>query len=356
MRTLKLLLLSLLLLPAGLWAQNACIPDQALTSRQGFSNLSAVVPQATITVSPGPIYNSPTSTTPISGNVVTADSYGNYNICAAPSSGPQTVTVSGANMNTLTYYWTPGQILNAAGTWTAQQTFTAPVSFTNSVSFTGQTTFNTNVVFTTIVASELEAAVGSLLTLAGPGGALPNIELSGNAFPNGLIIASTTGIAINGQFNVYNNLLTTGNGVESIQASSGPVAIGSGTSIAATSLCALSACPAGTYLVHVYVEVTNACTTTGGYVIWLGYTDDAGTKSGSATTTFVPLNGLGVTQSTGSLALASTSNYGQGTFVLRTTGAVTGGLGTINYGTTATACGSGGPAAGTMRLDVGRLE
>jgi hypothetical protein len=86
--------------------------------------------------------------------------------------------------------------------------------------------------------------------------------------------------------------------------------------------------------------------------VWLGYTDDAGAKTGSSTTTFFALNGLGVTQATGSLALASTSNYGQASFILHSTGAATGGLGAINYGTTATACGTGGPMVGKMFLTV----
>jgi hypothetical protein len=86
----------------------------------------------------------------------------------------------------------------------------------------------------------------------------------------------------------------------------GAVTIGSGSSIAATSLCSTANCPAGNYQVNVYVEITTACTTTGSYIVWLGYTDDATAKTGSSTTTFIPINGLGVTQSTGSLALAST--------------------------------------------------
>lgn len=134
------------------------------------------------------------------------------------------------------------------------------------------------------------------------------------------------------------------------------VALGSGTSISATSLCATTVCTAGTYEVNVYVDVTTACATTGGYIVWLGWTDDQGAKTGSSTTTFIPIQGTGATTSTGSLALASTSNYGQGSFTLRTTGAATSSLGSINYGTTASACGSGGPAVGKIYLTVTRLS
>jgi hypothetical protein len=136
----------------------------------------------------------------------------------------------------------------------------------------------------------------------------------------------------------------------------GSVTIGSGSSIGATSLCSTANCPLGTYDVGVYVDITTACTTTGTYIVWLGWTDDKGAKTGSSTTTFIPVNGLGVTQSTGALALASTNNYAQGHHIIHTTGAATGGLGAINYGTTATTCGTGGPMVGTMYLTVERLQ
>ena len=132
------------------------------------------------------------------------------------------------------------------------------------------------------------------------------------------------------------------------------VTIGSGSSISATSLCSTTTCPAGDYDVSAFIEITTACTTTGSYIVWLGWTDDATAKTGSSTTTFIPINGLGVTQSTGALALASTSNYGQGHHVIHSTGAATGGLGSINFGTTATACGTGGPMVGKLFLDVTR--
>jgi hypothetical protein len=129
------------------------------------------------------------------------------------------------------------------------------------------------------------------------------------------------------------------------------VTTGSGTSISATQLCSTANCPAGTYIVHAYLDVTTACTTTGTYIVWLGYQDDSQTRAGSATTTFIPIQGTGTTTSTGSLALASTNNYGQGTFILRSTGGSA-----INYGTTATACGSGGPMVGKLYLSISPVQ
>ena len=96
------------------------------------------------------------------------------------------------------------------------------------------------------------------------------------------------------------------------------------------------------------IDVTTACTTTGAYYVSLIYTDDAASK-----TIVMPLQGTGTTTTfgpsamTSSLALASTANFAQGHLLLRSTGAAS-----INYSTTATACGSGGPAAGKLYLSV----
>ena len=144
--------------------------------------------------------------------------------------------------------------------------------------------------------------------------------------------------------------------VATLPATPSAVTLGSGTSLSAASLCTTAVCTAGTYQVNVFIDVTTACATTGTYIVWLGWTDDQGAKTGSSTTTFIPIQGTGATVASGSLALASTNNYGQGTFTLRTTGAATGGLGSINFGTTSTACGSGGPAVGKIYLTVTRLS
>lgn len=177
-----------------------------------------------------------------------------------------------------------------------------------------------------------------------------------NATPSGAMpTANNTGsVSIAGLISTYNGIATTGNGMETVQASPAAITIGSGANIGATSLCSTTLCPAGDYDIGVFIDVTTACATTGSYIVWLGWTDDQGAKTGSSTTTFFPLNGTGTTPSTGSLALASTSNYGQGGFYLHITGAATGGLGSINYGTTAGACGSGGPMVGKMYFTVTR--
>lgn len=127
------------------------------------------------------------------------------------------------------------------------------------------------------------------------------------------------------------------------------VTIGSGTSIGSTSLCSTANCPAGTYQINGYLDVTTACSTTGGYFVSITYTDDAGSK-----TVVMPLIGTGVTASlltatgiSSSLALSSTSNFAQGDLFVRSTGASA-----ITYTTTASACATGGPAVGKLFLSV----
>jgi hypothetical protein len=124
------------------------------------------------------------------------------------------------------------------------------------------------------------------------------------------------------------------------------VPLSSATSIGSTVLCPVASCGAGTYQVGVYIDLTTACTTTGSYVVNLIYTDDQGSKT-------VPVNiqGTGATPATGSLVLASLANFGQALQIIRSTGAVS-----INYSTTAGACGSGGPAIGNIYLTIGRIN
>jgi|SRR5215472_8496860 len=113
------------------------------------------------------------------------------------------------------------------------------------------------------------------------------------------------------------------------------------TTIASTQLCSAANCPAGLYDVHVYIDVTTACTTTGAYVINLIYTDDQGAKT-------IPVNiqGTGTTPSTGTLVPTSTADFGQAVQVIRLTS------GNLNYSSTATACGTGGPGVGKFYLAV----
>jgi hypothetical protein len=138
----------------------------------------------------------------------------------------------------------------------------------------------------------------------------------------------------------------------------GPVVIGTGTSIAATSLCSTTNCPVGNYDVAAYVEVTTGCSTTGSYIVWLAWTDDGSAKNGSSTTTFFPfpLSGLGVLTTVGTLVPDAAGDYAQAHFFLHTTGAANQALGSINYGTTAGACGTGGPMIGKLWLTVTPLS
>lgn len=123
---------------------------------------------------------------------------------------------------------------------------------------------------------------------------------------------------------------------------SATVTTGSGTSIGSTSLCSTTFCPAGLYRVNVYIDITTACGTTGTYVVNLIYTDDQGSK-----TVPVNLEGTGSVPATGVITTTSTANFGYDAFVLRSTGAAS-----INYSTTAVACGTAGPMVGKLYLSV----
>jgi hypothetical protein len=123
---------------------------------------------------------------------------------------------------------------------------------------------------------------------------------------------------------------------------SATVTIGSGTSITSTSLCSTTFCPVGTYRVNVYVDLTTPCGTSGTYVVNLIYTDDVGSK-----TIPVNINGTGAVPATGVLTTTSTSNFGENAQIIRSTGAAS-----INYSTTAVACGTAGPMVGKLYLSV----
>jgi trimeric autotransporter adhesin len=158
----------------------------------------------------------------------------------------------------------------------------------------------------------------------------------------GYISCASTGIAASAgvAFTTYNSIATAGSGVAALRAAPAAIVTGSGTSIGSTSLCAAAVCPAGMYTISVYLEVTTACTTTGTYQVNIIYTDDQGSK-----TIVAPLVGTGVVSSV--LGLAATANYGQATFPIYSTGGAS-----INYSTTAGACGSGGPMVGKMYISA----
>jgi hypothetical protein len=124
------------------------------------------------------------------------------------------------------------------------------------------------------------------------------------------------------------------------------VTIGSGTSIGSTSLCSTTFCPVGTYRVNTYLDITTPCGTSGSYTVNLIYTDDQGSK-----TVPININGTGAVASTGVLTTTSTANFGEDTQILRSTGAAS-----INYSTTAVACGTAGPMVGKLYLSVEAVQ
>lgn len=145
---------------------------------------------------------------------------------------------------------------------------------------------------------------------------------------------SATGIITN---NVSAAVIT--QGISGDANHSATVTTGSGSSIGSTQLCSAANCPAGTYVVHVYTDITTPCGTTGTYIVNLIYTDDQGAK-----TIPVNINGTGSVPATGILTTTSASNFGENSQVIRLTS------GTINYSTTATACGTAGPMVGKLYL------
>lgn len=119
------------------------------------------------------------------------------------------------------------------------------------------------------------------------------------------------------------------------------VTTGSGTSVGSTTFCSSANCPAGTYAIFVYLDITTACGTTGTYVVNLIYTDDQGAK-----TVVVNLNGAGAVPATGVVTTTSTANFGQETQVIRVAS------GNLNYSTTAVSCGTAGPMVGKLYISA----
>lgn len=119
---------------------------------------------------------------------------------------------------------------------------------------------------------------------------------------------------------------------------------GQTASISSTNLCPASAgacnsSPLGMYEIAWTIRSSVACATPGpaGVTLTIGWTDDVGAK-----TFVVPQSGTG--SSGTSVALGSTSNFGQGQLVLTTTGAAA-----ITYATTYAACTTG---TGTYALEI----
>lgn len=125
---------------------------------------------------------------------------------------------------------------------------------------------------------------------------------------------------------------------------------GQTASIATTNLCPASAggcnsSPLGMYVIAWTIRSSVSCATPGpaGITLTLGWTDDVGAK-----TFIVPQTGTG--SSGTSVALGSTSNFGQGQLVVTTTGAAA-----ITYATTYAACTSG-TATYALELSVVQVD
>jgi len=112
-----------------------------------------------------------------------------------------------------------------------------------------------------------------------------------------------------------------------------------------TTLCTAALCPAGTYTVRAYLDITTACGTSGTYTVLLTWTDDAGSKSAFT----IPLIGTGT--AAGILTTTATANWGAALMTIRSTGATT-----IQYSTTAVAGGTAGPMVGNLYLSATREQ
>jgi len=171
------------------WGQGACITSQVLTSKASFSNLASVVPNATINVSPGPIYTDQTLSTVLSTSpVATADSNGNFQVCAAP--GTQTLTISGGNISTLIVKWTFAVQPASSTTWTGLQTFNGPVVFNVAPTFNAGINANSPIVQVTIAVIGQNAALG-VTTLVTPS-VLTQYRVSWNAVVDRAASTSST--------------------------------------------------------------------------------------------------------------------------------------------------------------------
>lgn len=168
-----------------------------------------------------------------------------------------------------------------------------------------------------------------------------------SAGPSALSIRTSSALSAGKSNEGFASLVgSAGSGIPTMQASPSPIIISSSTSIGSTSLCSTVLCPAGTYTVNAYLDITTACGTSGTYLVNLIYTDDQGSRT-------VPVNfqGNGAVPATGVITTTSTANFGQVSQVVRTTGAAS-----INYSTTAVACGSVGPMAGNLYLSAVRVQ
>lgn len=362
MRTLTLIF-ALMFASALAFGQGACIQSQAITSRAGFSELAAVVPGATITASPGPLYTNQTASVQVPGiNFVTVDTNGNYSLCALP--GTQSITVVGPNLQTLTFLLTFAIQAASNTTWTGTDIFNGPVTFNSNPVFTGTptfTAFNANSITTPLV----QSPTGLPLTLMAannncfaclPGNGEPVIIQSGNASNIGGFggsielnagISSATNlpaqgaIITNSTFGSYDSIPTVGNGVSPEFAQVDNTAIGGAISV--TSLYTVPTLlpngfpGAGQYRVSWNAKVTQAATTSSTLgALSITYTDPDGTvitvtAPATITAGTIATTSTGNTLSTVLVGLPLTLNCKSGTLINYAFGYVSSGATPMQY-------------------------
>lgn len=237
---------------------------------------------------------------------------------------------------------TSSGILALTGSASGQATFTAPATAGTTTNAVTSTNVLTGPGFTAngSTAGFVDYPQGTTSTAVAPCNASTSIcEQAPTSVTSYLV--NKPGVSANGitTNNVSSAVITQGFSGDSNH--SATVTTGSGTSIGSTQLCSSANCPAGTYMVNVYIDITTACGTTGTYIVNLIYTDDQGSK-----TALVNINGTGSVPLTGVLTTTSTANYGQESQVIRLTS------GNLNYSTTATSCGSAGPMVGKLYLSA----
>jgi hypothetical protein len=174
----KKLLLVAFALSSACWGQGFCANRQVLTSKGGFNNLAAIVPNATITASPGPLFTDSTITVQVPGiSTVTADSFGNFTLCAAP--GDQIVTITGTNLQSFTFPWQFGVTPKSSVTWTGTHIFTGPVTLS------GPTTFPGGILSLSTASIQATADPFNLIGLTDATGGVVNLTAGANTTTNG---------------------------------------------------------------------------------------------------------------------------------------------------------------------------
>jgi hypothetical protein len=150
-------------------------------------------------------------------------------------------------------------------------------------------------------------------------------------------------VTINGNLTVTGKCVGCGDGASSSSGNNGKGAVsltGQTAGIAASNLCASSACGPGLYRISYYLDSTAACSSPGnaGTAISIHWKDET-----SARTLRVPLSGSGVSGGN-SLALGQSANFGGGNISVWSAGNAP-----ITYSTAYTGCASG---AGTYALHI----